>query len=285
MTQYIGRNGIQRGGAIRREIIGIPPNKTEKKQRNYAGEKRVAKNVGIGLASVGAVAGLAVGAHSLYRRHQMRQLLNDALIVDPVDPLDRNMAQALGGLIEVPPYGDDVDLLDFRHGEPIELDSDEEDVLIEGLPANVPQRTTMVDLLPSALSDDESDIDAALISPAPPQSALLPQQALPGVVDVSQIPEPSRISGLARLARNLVLGAPPNDRQIKALLNRQINHGDAALAETLGQIQHAKLQAANEYLQELGNIAKLRVDGYEVQTIRKLVAAISSELMFRNNGE
>jgi hypothetical protein len=183
-------------------------------------------------------------------------------------------------------FRDEVDLLDFRHGEPIDLDSDEEDVLIEGLPAYVPQRTTIVDLLPSAyISEEESDIDAAIIAPAPPQSALLPPQALPGVVDVAQIPEPSRISGLARLARNLVHGAHFNDRQIKALLNRQINYGDAAISETLGQMQHAKLRAVNEYLQDLGNIAKLRVEGFDEQTIRKLVTAISRELMFRSNVE
>lgn len=93
MPQFIGKNGIQRGGAIRRNIIGIPQGQTEAvkpvipikpvepikpvipikpvepirpieppKPRDYSRVKRIAKNVGSAVVTTAAIAGTAVVA-------------------------------------------------------------------------------------------------------------------------------------------------------------------------------------------------------------------------------
>lgn len=287
MTHYIGRNGIQRGGAIRREIIGIPSNKTEeKKPRNYAGVKKFAKNAGIAVASIAAVGGLAMGAHSLYRRYDMRQLYNNALIMNPADPLGENIALRLGGLIEVPAFGDDIDLLDFRRAvPPIEEDSDDDEPLIEGMPPDVPRRSTMIDLLPSGLSEEESDIDVALIEPARPPQSALPPPSLSGVVDVAQNPQPSRVSELMRLARNLV-GERPREIEINPLITDLLQQLKAGKRNTvIRMLQGLPNETIDEISAQLNNrgiITELERLEFNRDMILSLASNISSEQLFRD---
>jgi hypothetical protein len=89
MYNYNRKSGLQRGGAIRRNIIGnAPEEKKDKKPRDYTTAKRIAKNVAIGIAATAAVTGLAIGGHSLYDRYQMQQLHNaiNLLGLPPVGP-------------------------------------------------------------------------------------------------------------------------------------------------------------------------------------------------------
>ena len=106
MYNYNRKSGLQRGGAIRRNIIeNAPEEKKDKKPRDYTKAKRIAKNVAIGIAATAAVTGLAVGGHSLYDRYQMQQLHNaiNLLGLPPVGPPPAPLGQPPLPLVQIIP--------------------------------------------------------------------------------------------------------------------------------------------------------------------------------------